>query len=425
MKHTVLKNVTLIDGTGGELRPNTTIVVRENWIESIEPADRARYPEDSIVYDGAGQWALPGLIDCHVHSAYAGVPDLGQLVLKELPSLFAIRATVHARALLNAGITAVRDGGSTAYADIALRQAIERGLVPGPRLSAAGYGLKMTSGHGDAFYSPTVQVQQPGLANSPDEARLVARTNLKMGANHIKIISCSGGVMSEGTEAGAPQFTVEEMRAAIDEAHKVGKRAMAHAHGTQAIKNAILAGIDSIEHGSYLDDEAIEMMLQRGIFLVPTLLASHRIVEHGEKGGIPQYAVRKAKQVCGDQLASFKRACDAGVKIAMGTDAGTPYNLHGENLNELPLMVQAGMTPMEAIVASTRSGAELLGMADKIGTLQVGKLADIVVASQNPLDEIDLFKDVHCIVHVMKDGAVFRSDLSVATAAESNQPKGA
>ncbi len=420
MKHTVLKNVTLIDGTGAKPKPSTSIVVQDNRIESIAPDDRANYPQDSTVYDGMGRWALPGLIDCHVHTAYAGVPDLGQLVLKELPSLFAIRSTVHARALLNAGITTVRDGGSTGYADIALRQAIDRGLVPGPRISACGYGLKMTSGHGDAFYSPTVHVQQPGLANSPDEARLVARTNLKMGANHIKIISCSGGVMSEGTEAGAPQFTVEEMKAAIDEAHKAGKRAMAHAHGTQAIKNAILAGIDSIEHGSYLDDEAIEMMLKLGTFLVPTLLASYRIIEHGEKGGIPEYAVRKAKQVRGDQVASFKRARDAGVKIAMGTDAGTPYNVHGENLNELPLMVQAGMPPMEAIVASTRSAAELVNMADKVGTLEVGKLADIVVVERNPLSDIDLFKDVRCIVHVMKDGTVFRSNLPVAIAAGAN-----
>jgi imidazolonepropionase-like amidohydrolase len=417
MKHTVLKNLNLIDGTGAATKPKTTIVIRDNRIESIAPDDRANYPQESTVYDGGGRWALPGFIDAHVHSAYAGVPDLGQLVLKELPSLFAIRATVHARALLNAGITTVRDGGSTGYADIALRQAIDRGMVPGPRISAAGYGLKMTSGHGDAFYSPTVHLQQPGLANNPDEARLVARTNLKMGANHIKIISCSGGVMSEGTEAGAPQFTVEEMKAAIDEAHKAGKRAMAHAHGTQAIKNAILAGIDSVEHGSYLDDEAIEMMLKRGIFLVPTLLASFRIVEHGEKGGIPEYAVRKAKQVRGDQVNSFKRALTAGVKIAMGTDAGTPYNIHGENLNELPLMVDGGMTPMQAIVASTRMGAELLDMADKVGTLDVGKLADIVVFDRDPLSNIDLFKDVRCIAHVMKDGSVFRSDLAVSNGA--------
>jgi len=411
MAYVLLRNVTVIDGTGAAPRPGQSILVRDDHIEAIGPTDTVRFPEDTLIYEGGGRHALPGLIDCHVHTAYPGVADLSQLTLKELPSLFAIRSTVHARQLLNAGITTVRDGGSTAYSDIALRQAIDTGMVPGPRIRACGYGLKMTGGHGDAFYSPNVEVSQPGLANSADEARKVARANLKMGANHIKILSASGGVMSEGTEVGVAQYTVEEMRAAIDEAHKAGKRAMAHCHGRQAIKNAILAGIDSIEHGSYLDDEGIEMMLKRGVFLVPTYLASFRIVEHGEKGGIPAYAVRKAKQVREDHAKNIARARQAGVKVAMGTDAGTPYNIHGENLHELPLMVEGGFTPMEAIVAATKTAAELLQMDDKIGTLVQGKLADIVVMNGNPLEDIGLFKETKNIVHVMKGGSVFRSDL--------------
>jgi imidazolonepropionase-like amidohydrolase len=189
---------------------------------------------------------------------------------------------------------------------------------------------------------------------------------------------------------------------------------MAHAHGTQAIKNAILAGIDSIEHGSYLDDEAIEMMRARGTFLVPTLLAAHRIVEHGEGGGIPDYAVRKARRVREDHRVSFQRALQAGVRIAMGTDVGTPYNVHGENLHELPLMVRAGMTPMQAITASTRMGAELLQMSDQIGTLQPGKLADIVIMEGNPAQDIELFTDAKNVVLVMKDGRVFRSELALS-----------
>lgn len=339
MSHAVLRNVTLIDGTGAGPKPNTMIVIHDRQIEAIGPVGSVNYPEDSTVYDAGGRYALPGLIDSHIHLTQAGAPD-PTATLKELPSYVAIRATVHARALLNAGITTVRDGGSIIYADIALRQAVDAGLVPGPRICACGYGLKMTGGHGDPVYSPVVHLEQPGLADGPDQMRKVARTNLKMGANHIKIISASGGVMTEGSEPGAAQYTVEEMQAAIDEAHRFGKRAMAHAHGTKAIKNAILGGIDSIEHGSYLDDEVIDMMLRRGVFLVPTLLASHRIVEHGEKGGIPEYIVRKARQVRDDALASFNRAVKAGVKIAMGTDAGMPYNFHGENLNELSLMVK-------------------------------------------------------------------------------------
>ena len=417
MGHIVIRDVLLVDGTGAEPRAGVTILVNGTRIEAIGPDGGVPFPQDSQIYDGGGRTALPGLIDAHLHSAYTGGPDLSYII-KDLPSFFAFRATVHARRLLHGGITAVRDAGSTAYADIALRQAIDAGLVPGPRVRATGYGLKMTGGHGDAFYSPIVEVAQPGLCNSPDECRKVARMNLKMGADHIKIISASGGVMSAGTEPGAPQFTVEEMRAAIDEAHKASKPAMAHTHGTQAIKNAIVAGVDSVEHGSYLDDEAIDMMLKRGVFLVPTLMAPYRIVQHGDRGGIPEYAVRKARQVREDHVKSFGRAVRAGIKIAMGTDAGTPYNMHGENLNELPLMVEAGMTPMQAIVASTRMGAQLLQWGDKIGTLEAGKLADVVIFDGNPLADINVFKDATNIVMVIKDGAVFRSDLPAARGAK-------
>lgn len=414
MTYQAIDNVTLIDGTAAAPQAGAAILICDKRIETVGPTGTVPYPEECVVYDAEGKVALPGMIDAHLHTAYTGDADLMKTYLKDLPSFFAIRATVHARNLLHAGITTVRDGGSLAYVDIALRQAIMAGLVQGPRIRACGYGLKMTGGHGDASYSTVVEIAQPGLANSPDEARKVARTNLKLGADHIKIISCSGGVMTAGSDPGAAQFTIEEMRAAIDVAHKAGKRAMAHAHGTQAIKNAIMAGIDSVEHGSYLDDEAIEMMLKNGTFLVPTLLAVHRIIQYGETGGIPEYAVQKAKSVRDNHMASFGRALEAGVKIAMGTDAGTPYNVHGENLNELPLMVQGGMTPMQAIVASTRMGAELLDLDNQVGTLVPGKLADLIVMDGNPLEDINLFKDAEKIVHVMKEGQVVRSTLSVA-----------
>lgn len=411
MSHLVLTNVNLIDGTGAAPKPNMAIVIGEKRIEAIGPVDSATYPEDSLVYDFEGNTALPGIIDAHLHTAYTGGPDLSYYI-RDLPSFFAIRATVHARNLLHAGVTSVRDGGSLAYIDIALRQAVDDGLIEGPRIRACGYGLKMTGGHGDTVYSPIVHVEQPALVDSPDDARRVARMNLKRGADHIKFISATGGVMSEGTEPGAPQFTVEELRAGVQEAHKRGKRAMAHTHGAQGVKNAITAGVDSVEHGSFLDDEAIEMMHKNDTFLVPTLLAVHRIVEHGEAGGIPEYAVRKAEMVRDHHRASFAKAVEAGVKIAMGTDAGTPFNFHGENLAELPLMVAGGMTPMQAIVASTRTGAELLQLADDVGTIEVGKLADIIVVKGNPQEDIDLFGDKESVIHVMKDGKVVRSDWS-------------
>jgi imidazolonepropionase-like amidohydrolase len=407
----VIRHATLIDGTSAPPVRDATIVVKDQRIDGLGPDGRVPFPEDAVVYDGAGCTVLPGLIDAHVHTAYTGAADTLYFI-KDLGSLFAIRSTVHARLLLEAGLTAVRDGGGTAYADIALRQAIDRGLVPGPRVRACGYALRMTGGHGDSFYRPEVEIDSPGLVNSADDARRAARTNLKMGADHIKILSASGGVLSEGPEPGLPQFTVEEMKAAIDEAHKQGKRAMAHAHGTQAVKNAILAGVDSVEHGSILDDEAIDMMLRRGVYYVPTLVAARRIVENADGGGLLPIFVQKARRIIDLHAESFRKAVAAGVKVAMGTDAGTPFNFHGDNLVELPLMVEGGMTPMQAIVASTSVGAELLDLADRVGTLASGKLADIVVVRGDPLADIGLFRDKSRVVLVMKNGVIVRTVLA-------------
>jgi imidazolonepropionase-like amidohydrolase len=410
MPHVVITNVRLIDGTGADPVSEAAIVVENDLISWIGPSTLVQHPPDSTVFDGTGCTVLPGLIDAHVHTAYTGAPDT-QYMIKDLPSLFAIRSSVHAHHLLHAGLTAVRDGGSTAYADIALRQAVDCGLVLGPRIRACGYGLKMTGGHGDSFYRPGVEIESPGLVNNADEARKAARLMLKMGADHIKILSASGGVLSDGPDPGGAQFTVEEMRAAIDEAHKQGKRGMAHAHGSQAVRNAVTAGTDSVEHGSILDDDAIEIMLSHGTYYVPTLVATTRIVEHGVAGGIPPAWVEKAKRVQELHVRSFGRVLKAGVKIAMGTDAGTPYNMHGDNLTELALMVDAGMTPMQAIVAATQTGAELLDFADRLGTLAPGKLADIVVVRGDPISNIGLFRDRSNVVHVIKGGAIVRSAL--------------
>lgn len=416
-----IRNVRVIDGTGSPAREGITLLIGDKRIEAIGPDAALSYSSDIDSLDGTGCTALPGLIDAHVHTAYTGAAN-PLYFIKDLGSLFAIRSTVHARLLLDAGLTSVRDGGSTAYSDIALRQAIDQGLLPGPHVRACGYALRMTGGHGDSFYRPEVEIESPGRVDSADEARRAARTNLKMGADHIKILSASGGVLSEGPEPGLPQFTVEEMKAAIDEAHKQGKRSMAHAHGTQAVKNAILAGIDSVEHGSILDDEAIDLMLKRGVYYVPTLLAGHRIIEHASSGEISQTFVDKARRVGVLHAESFRKAVDAGVRIAMGTDAGTPYNFHGENLNELPLMVAAGMTPMEAIVSSTRIGAQLLDWDDRLGTLEVGKLADVVIVNGDPLTNIELFRDRANVVHVVKEGSVVRSSLRTARSADAPHP---
>jgi imidazolonepropionase-like amidohydrolase len=295
--------------------------------------------------------------------------------------------------------------GEVGYIDVAVKKAIQKGLIVGPRLMVSGHGLSITGGHGDSHLAPEIVVtSKVGVVDSPDEARKAAREQLKHGADVLKLCA-TGGVMSEGTEPGAQQLSYEEMKAAIDEFKKLGKTSAAHAQGTQGIKEAIRAGISSIEHGFYLDAEAIQMMIDKGVYMVPTLVAVYGIVTHGVEAGIPEYAVNKARKAQEDHLDSFRRAKAAGVKIAMGTDAGTPFNYHGKNAFELELLVKAGMTEMEAIVSTTKSAAELLQMDHLVGTLEAGKLADIIAVDKSPLDDIAALQNVS---FVMKGGEVIR-----------------
>ncbi len=287
-----------------------------------------------------------------------------------------------------------------------MKKAIDGGLYEGPRMQVSGPIISITGGHGDSHLAPEVIVDPDirAVVDSPDEARKAARKHLKYGVDLIKM-AATGGVLSDGTEPGAQQLSYEEMKAAIDEAKKLGKNSAAHAQGTRGIKEAIRAGITSIEHGCFLDDEAIAMMLENGTYLVPTLCAPHHIAEHGIEGGIPEYGVRKTRQVMGSHVQSFKDAYKAGVKIAMGTDAATPFNYHGKNAFELQLMVEAGMKPMDAILTTTKNAADLMGWQDQVGTVDSGKYADIVAVDGNPLEDIKVLQDVK---FVMKGGVVIR-----------------
>ncbi len=394
---------TLIDGTGAAPRHNVTVLVERGCVVGV--ADGETVPPGAQVIDARDRTVLPGLIDAHIHICSDGNPNPMQR-LKDLVPFTAIKATVNARLHLEAGFTAVRDAGAVGYANIAVKQAIERGLVPGPRMRAPGHGLTSTGGHGDSYFRPEVTIAREGVVDAPDEARRCARLQLKMGADCIKLASATGGVMSDGDEPWAAQSTVDEMRAAAEEAHKAGKHCLAHAQGTQGIKNAIIAGVDSIEHGIYLDDEAIELLLKHGTFLVPTLAAVHFICEHGLASGIPEYGVRKAMAVRESHFASFQRAYRAGVKIAMGTDCGTPFNRPGRNAVELQLMCENGMTPMDAIVATTRTAAECLWLGDEIGTVEPGKWADLIVVDGDPLADIKVLQDHARIELVLKGGEI-------------------
>lgn len=406
----IIKNVMVFDGSGSVPWGPATVIVEGDRISKLGPLDELELPEELgtgwWVIDGQGKLLMPGLVDCHVHITGSCDPDELK-ALKELVPHAAIRSTINARDTLEAGFTAVRDAGGGNLIDVALKQAINEGLVPGPRLQVACRGLSITGGHGDSRngWPPEIEFKGRYVVDSPDEARRAAREQLRDGADHIKL-HATGGVMSEGDLPTARGLTVEEMRAAIEEAHNVGKKTMAHAQGSTGIKNAILAGISSIEHGFYLTDEIIELMLKKDVFLVAILCAVHHIVEKGIEGGIPKYGVEKAREAKQAHLDSFLKAYKAGVKIAMGTDAATPFNCHGNNAQELELMVNAGMKPRDALVSATARGAELMGWGDRMGQVKLGFWADLILVDGNPLEDVKVLQDKRNIKLVIKGGEI-------------------
>jgi imidazolonepropionase-like amidohydrolase len=404
-KRTLIRGGVLIDGTGADPIEDGAILIENGKIVEVGPSSAIRSTGAEIIEAG-GRTIMPGLIDAHIHIGSDGSPNVMRR-LKDKHAYTAIKSAVHARKLLEAGFTTIRDAAAHGYTNIATRDAINEGLIPGPRMRAPGYGLTSTGGHGDSYYAPHVHVENPGLVDGPDEVRKATRLMLKMGADCIKFVSATGGVMSDGDEPGAPQFTVEEMAAGIHEAKANGVHTFAHAQGTQGIKNAIEAGITSIEHGFWIDDETAQMMIDNDVYFVPTLAAVHQIVEYGLEAGIPEYAVRKASEAQEAHLESFDRAYKAGVKIAMGTDAGTPFNRQGENAIELELMNRAGMSAMDAIVATTKTAAECIKFGDVTGTLEVGKAADVILVDGDPLAQVNVLRNVEKIHLIMKEGEVY------------------
>ncbi len=346
--------------------------------------------------DCAGHTLLPGFIDCHVHLRSDGVADPRAQVLGDTDALSALRSARNAQRTVEAGITTIRDCGSKNFVDIAVRRAMEAGLCIGPRMVLSGMFICMTGGHGWNVGRE---------ADGPDGVRKAARENLRAGADNIKMIA-TGGILTEGTELGAPQLSVEDMRAGVEEAHKAGLIAAAHAHGARGVKNAVLAGVDSIEHGYLLDTEAIELMLARGTYLVATSAAVRNVAARSVKDGLLPSVHRKASEALDHHIRNFTAAHEAGVKLAMGTDSGVPFTNPGNNLDELVHLVAMGLSPMDAIVVSTAASAKLLRMDERIGTLEEGKLGDFVVFDGNPLDDISLLRDKRRMKWVVKNGQV-------------------
>jgi imidazolonepropionase-like amidohydrolase len=392
----------LLDVKTGKMLDDQTIVVVGDKIQSITPTNSApAQPADKVV-DLKGLTVLPGLIDVHTHLTYDTNFDpyheLTTTTAKE-----AINGVANARTTLMAGITSVRNVGAGGYSDVDLRDAVDSGQVPGPHMLVSGPPLGITGGHCDENLLPaSYHVTADGVADGISGVQHMVRKNIKYGADLIKICA-TGGVLSKGDDPQASQYTLEEMKAIVADAHRLGRKVAAHAHGSQGILWATEAGVDSIEHGSYIDDAGIAAMKAHGTYLVPTLYLEDWLIE---KGILPVFYKQKMIDVTAVAKSNIKRAMQAGVKIAMGTDAAV-YP-HGLNAHELDVYVnQEGMTPLAALQSATMNAADLMNWTAKTGTLEPGKWADIIAVEKNPLQDIRTVEDVK---FVMKAGVVFKNE---------------
>ena len=386
MDRLILTGARLIYGTGAEPVTERAVVIEGDRITAIVPAGHP--PAGATVLNLDGLTLLPGLINCHVHFCLGAEADPVRALAADPPAVTAIKAALRARQTVEAGITTVRDLGGTDGIALAVRDAVSTGLIPGPRVLAAARGVCMTGGHGWRFGRE---------ADGPDDVRKAVREQLKAGADVIKILA-TGGVMTPGVEPGSPQLTPAEIRAAIEEATKAGRRIAAHAQAEAGIAACVDAGITSIEHGIFLTEAIAAKMAKDGIALVATLVAPEAIVAGGVAAGIPDFAVRKSEAVRARHFESFQIAMRAGVPIAAGTDAGTPLNPHGSIVPELRLMVKAGMTPMQAISAATSVAARVLGLAAETGRIAPGLAADLLAVAGDPAASVEALDDVRLVV---------------------------
>jgi len=410
----VVKGATLIDGTGAAPVPGAAVIIQDGKVKAVGPEASLGWPLDAEVVDATGGTILPGLIDCHSH-AIAYEYNLETRVTTPM-SLTVVKTLGNLRTMLDLGVTTLRDGGGV---DLGLKLAVEQGLVPGPRLFICIVPMTQTGGLFNLNLAAGAKVDLNDMYGTVrcfiggvENLRRKSRELLLAGADFLKV-SSTGSVYTTGIgHPPAPQFTVEEMKAVVYEAKAAGKRTMTHCEGGLGLRNALEAGIDTIEHGFYLSDQDIEMMLERNAFLVPTLNCNYgilKVIERDPGAGVHARSIEVARALIADHKESVRRAHEAGVKIAMGADAFGRDQ--GDNLHELVLLVDAGLSPMEAIVAGTKTGAELLGMEDSLGTLTPGKLADLIVVEGDPLADIRLLRSRDNVKLVVKDGQIFRNSL--------------
>jgi imidazolonepropionase-like amidohydrolase len=369
----------IVDGVGGNLTEHGVLVDGERIARIAPMAEFAGYSGEELVLDDTT--LLPGLIDCHVHLCFGAEPNPGEATDKMHPGAIAVRALTNAQQSLRGGITSVRDCGGKDYLEFAARDACNRGQFQGPTIRAAGRMICMTGGHGNRFGR---------VADGIDDVVKAVREQIHAGSDLVKIMA-TGGVMTPGVDPEDAHYSAEEMTAGIAEGHRFHKSCASHAQGTEGILNAVRGGIDSIEHGIFISEKCIEEMLERRTYLVPTLSALKNILGAGDPG-IPDYVLEKAARVSETHQRSIKLFYEAGGRIAMGTDAGTPFNHHGENAQELRYMVDVGIRPMDAITFSTANASDLMRL-EKTGRVQEGAVADLLVVDGNPLEDIDAVAD--------------------------------
>ncbi len=399
---TLINAGAMLDVESGKLTKDVAVLVENNRIIKIDKQGKLETSDNALVIDLTDKTILPGVMDMHVHLTGDAEENFLASRGNSVPRQ-TVKAVKNAQKTLMAGFTTVRNLGAAGYSVIAVRDGINAGEVPGPRIWAAGHSIGVTGGHcDDNFSPPEANSKSKGVADGPWAVREKVRENIKYGANTIKVCA-TGGVFSKGTKVGIQQLTEDEIRAAVEEAHMRGLIAAAHAHGTSGIKAAIRAGIDSIEHCSFMDEEAIELALKHGTYLSCDIYNTEYTLAFGEANGVPEENINKEKLVSKAQRESFRQAVKAGANMVFGSDAA--IYPHGDNGKQFSRMVQFGMTPLQSIQAATINSATLLKQQSELGQIKEGFLADIIAVDGNPIDDISLMENVS---FVMKDGKVYK-----------------